>query len=536
MSANAIASRNCLLENDSMTNLSGKIYLRVFVVLAIVLFIQMSAIARPYTGHFASYQATVMAAIGRNMVRENFKDLLRPKTDIMITSSERSLHLNQYPFPAVLAATGVRILGGSFEFWGRFQSILFNLLTAFFLGLLTRRLFDAEIAWIAVVLYLFSPYTLIYGQSFISEPCSLFFFVLSLFLIVRDSAVELPLPSLLASAFSLSIALTGRIHLLIFYPLFFISLWTTMKERRILKILAFSLIALLMPVAWYGYTYFASLAQENVHTNIFVQIGLSDTSAAALTDLTFLRHLGFIFIRTILTPVLVVFFFWGLLSSKREGKAFWLPIIGCALGGFVILLAPQKVMDHDFYLYGMFPFVVMVTACGVKGFFDKFPGARKWHVPAIAVYLAFSFMAFRNPIYKGLEEEKQEVRIAEKVRPLIGPSDRVIVASSHPAVLLYYLDRPVWNMDLSQIGQPLAPYLKNRRFRKFDPEEIDRLETAMKDPVKWLDYYRSKGADYLIVPDRHELDLLPGFLSHLRANYVLVSGESDEFCLFRLPK
>ena len=137
----------------------------MFVILtaSFALGVQMVAIQRPYIGHYASYQATVMASISRNMIRENFSQLLLPKTDIII-GGERSLHLNQYPFPSLFAALGSRFLGGSLEFWGRFQAIFFNLLCVLLMGLIGRRLFDPRVGWSAAGIFALSPLSLIYGQ------------------------------------------------------------------------------------------------------------------------------------------------------------------------------------------------------------------------------------------------------------------------------------------------------------------------------------------------------------------------------------
>ncbi len=154
--------------------MSRRIWPPIFLVI-VVLSIQMAAIERPYLGHFSSYQL-VMASMARNMVREDFTDLLLPKVD-MLLNGKKALHLNQYPFPSVLAALGVRNFGGSFEFWGRVQAIFLNLLSALFLALIALRLFDKRTGLTAFFIYLLSPFTLIYGQCFMSEPLSFFCFL-----------------------------------------------------------------------------------------------------------------------------------------------------------------------------------------------------------------------------------------------------------------------------------------------------------------------------------------------------------------------
>lgn len=499
-----------------------------------VLFVQLIAIGRPYSGNFASYQATVMAAISRNMVRENFSEPLRPKTDVMLMKRERSLHLNQYPFPALVAAAGVKTFGGSYEFWGRFQAIVCNFLTALLLGLFAARLFEERTGWIAACLYALSPFTLIYGQSFISEPFSLLFLVLTFLFLTPPQGKPFDLSSVFFAGLSFSVAVTGRIHFAIFYPLCVFFILRSQTSSKIFKIFLFTLFGFVLPGAWYGYTYFVSTHEANVHTNAFVQFGLLSTRK--VPSLLYAGRLLEIFAGVLLTPLFFPAFVIGWFTVPK-GESFVKVALGFLLGA-AVLLVPWKIMAHDFYLYGVFPFIVILAACGLGSLLDETPFLKRPVALTLVILLTMGVSGrfFFNPIYKGLPEEERAVRVGKAIQGMTGPEDALVVASEHPAILLYYAGRPVWNMDLTRVGMPLTDYQKNARFLKFDAAEAARLEAAMKDPIGWLEYYRAKGAAYVVIPSREELDSREPLASHLKASSALVSDENDDFYLFRLSK
>lgn len=511
--------------------------LLIFLFLSFILLVQFARINRPYAGHYGSYQGTVMASIARNMARENFSDLLRPKTDMLILENVRSLHLNQYPFPSLFAALGYRFMGGTLEFWGRFQAIIFNLLSILLIGLLTARIFNERIGWIAAIIYGLSPYTLVYGQALMSEPFSLVMLLFSFWILFQTEygpAKEKSWP-LIVSALALGISLTGRIHFIFFYPLFIYGL--LQQEKSLRRVALFTFLAFLMPLAWYGYTFYATVNWSNVHTSIFLQTGASSLHVDySLWD--YIKRISKIFFVTLLTPLLFPFFLWGWKPLAGYKKGFWFVSGGMLAGFLMIVLALRKVADHDFYLYGMFPFVVMITACGVNHALESFPILKKKGILGIGIliYVLFSIRLFSGPLYKIPLDEQRAVRVAEAVRVETLPEGRLIVASLHPAVFLFYADRPCWNMDLSNIGRSIDGYLKNPRFRKKETASIDQMENAMKNPITWLELLRSKGADYLVAPDKKDLDSQPQLYNYLREHFSILSPTDANYVLFRLKR
>ncbi|HTL46682.1 MAG TPA: glycosyltransferase family 39 protein [Verrucomicrobiae bacterium] len=507
--------------------------LTILVVLAGVLLPQTLAIRRPLAGHFGSYQQ-VMAGMARGFERGHFKNLLLPETDIIV-GGERSLHLNQYPFPSLFAAFGDRFLGLGLEFWGRLQAILFNLASIVLIGLIAGALFDRAAGWMTAAIYAFSPYALINGQLFFSEPMAMACLLLAVYLLVRSE--EIGMAEIVGSALALGLAITGRIHLVLFYPLL---AWQSLRRSRqpVSGFLVYSVFAAALPLAWYGFTYFASLNSEHILTNIFFQAAARKVGDQNyLRSLEYYRHIFDILAQTMLTPLVFPFLFAGLAAlylKKHKAAPFLLG--GLAAGGAIAVLSPQKVMAHDFYLYGLFPFVCLCAGWGLRTTAGAFPAAAASRAAfaGLALYFLVSARYFAHPIFTVPPETADDLAAARAVRSLTQPDDKIIVGGDSPATLLYYADRPAWTMQFTEFGKGLPYYLNNPKFSKRSAQIIQEEEEAMKDPVTWLEYLKGQGAHYFAVPRRAELDKETPLAGYLKGHYAELSKPKDPFYLFDL--
>ena len=511
------------------------IYGACLVLLA--LGVQLPAIQRPFLGHYASYQATVMASISRNMIRENFSEFLLPQTDSII-GGKRSLHLNQYPFPSLVAALGVKGFGGTLEFWGRFQAIVCNLLSILLLGVIVRKLFDEKTAWISASIFALSPMTLIYGQAFMSESMSLFFLLLSLFLILKIGKAKSSYDGLILAGFSFGIAVTGRIHFILFFPVYFLYLLLNASNQKPLKAIIFGLCALAMPVAWYAYTYFTGLHAANIHTNIFLQMSSQKPDAWKLIfHFDYWRKVFDTISQMMLTPLLFPFLFLGVVLMRRKGNGFWLSVGGTILGAFAILLAPEKVMRHDFYLYGLVPFVVIIVSCGIAAIAGAFPALKTWRSIAVflLLYFCISSRFFLHPIFSAPANEQNVLRVGQIIQAETKRDDLLIVFGDNPGTMLYYADRAGWALEPNLVGKPLSAYQKNIQLESTVLAEADQLEKAMKSPITWFEHLHQQGAAYLVASNRKELESLSELFHYLKERFQMVSAEKDDFYLFKLP-
>ncbi len=505
----------------------------VYIILlsVLVLGVQTIRIQRPFLGHYASYQATVMASISNNMIQENFSELLLPKTNLLI-SGKKSLHLNQYPFPSLIAALGKKVFGGTLEFWGRFQSIIFNYFSIILIFLIGKKLFNPQTGLIASAIFGLSPYTLIYGQSFMSESISLFFLLLSFFLLLPHSNKQHSFSRIVLSAFCLSISLTGRLHFILFFPLFFYLL-IRKGEKKIFNAFIFIFVALAMPVFWYLYTYFAAFHFENVHTNMFLQI-TAERKISLLVSLNFWRHLFDLFSQLMLTPLAFPFAILALFVSKKT-ESFWLISASILFGLMTVILAPDKIIAHDFYLYGIFPFLSLLAASGFEEMTRSFPKLKSPFMVTIFTLLFFAVSSryFFHPIFY-YPELKNLTAFQQTIEKTTRQDDQFIVFGNDPGGIFYYVNRPSYPLQPDRIGQPLQAYLKNSKFKKLNLEEVNQLEEAMKDPVTWFEYLKKQGASYFFSANKIELEHFPPLLSQLLSNYQLVSNQTDDFYLFKI--
>ncbi len=495
-----------------------------------VLFIQTIKINRPIEGHFSSYQM-VMASMSRNMLHENFTELLKPKTELVV-NGKKALHLNQYPFPSLLVAAVIKIAGGTFEFWGRFQAVVCNLLSILLIGLIARKIWGEIHAWISMVIYAFSPYTLIYGQGFFSEPMAQLFLLMSLYLLIKRESGR----GTILSAFCFSLAITSRIHWVLLLPVSSYWILFQQKENRFVRFIGFSFIALVMPAIWYFYTYWMGLRIDYLLTNAFLQAGMRTWGDHQyLLDPDYYRRLFDIFSGNMLTPLLLPFFFLGILFQKSTKGLFLL--VGIAVGSLIIILCPQKIMAHDFYLYAIFPFICWLSACGVAHVFEAFPQFNKkiLYFSFIFLYLAISSRYFYHPVFKQDANQSRILAAASAVKNISRSDEMLIVAAAEPAPLVYYADRPALTIEFGSVGKAVAPYLKNPRFTQVNLNDIQVLESAMKDPIAWFECLRQKGAHYFVSPDK-ELLIKSGLLEYLENYYQQISKPSDPFFLFSLGR
>src|SRR3989338_1487817 len=121
-----------------------------------------------------------------------------------------------------------------------------------------------------------------------------------------------------------------------------------------------------------------------------------------------------------------------------------------------------------------------------------------------------------HPIFKDGGQGKNLVLIAKVIQADTKPDDRVIVAGNDVGPALYYTNRPGWPLQFPVVGRPLPAYLKKTYWARNNPAQVTELETAMQNPVTWIEYLRKQGASYLVILDRRELKMFPALEPYLK--------------------
>jgi len=502
---------------------------------AFVLTVQWVCIDRPYRGHFASYQGTVMASMARNMVEDNFKDVFMPKTDSLILTSEKTYHLNQYPLPSLLVAVAVKFFGGSFEFWGRFQAILFNLCGALFLWGVVRKMTDEATAAIASILFLISPNSIIYGQTFFCEPVALCCVLASLWLLVTAPAERECRGRLVFSALLLSVALVNRIHFVFFLPPMVFGVW--LRSHSLKDIFLFGAFSLAFPVVWYGFTCWASIHNVmSTHTSLLFQAMAGDASGqTSVFSLEYWKRVFDVLALNMLTPLAFPFFLAGLALAIRDARKFAVMLMMLGFGSLTILFFPQKIMDHDFYLQGLLPFVIFFAALGVRSFALGVDLFRKSGVVLgiLLVFWGVSARYFLHPLYSFPPRERNIVEIGNWIQEQTRPSDILILAGQDTAALSFYTSRRFFGF-LMDGDRQLPSYIKKRKLNPAERNEFEALEKAMGDDISLIEFFRGKGATHLFISNRVEAERNPELLQYLRDHYAETSPSNSCFLFFKL--
>lgn len=511
----------------------------IFIVAGGICF-RLLGFKQPFLGNFSSYQ-TLWAMMARFMAREHFLDLLNVKLNVLM-AGKPSLHLLAYPVSAFVAAIPYAIFGGSLELWGRLQAVFFSILTVAVLYFFVKKIFTKTIALAAAFIYAFSPVSVIYGQSFMDEACSVFLVVLALYMLYNDYERSSPWRFLI-SAFAASFAVLCRIHTLyLLIPaayIFYLSYGRLFFLRP--KPILYVLIVLFIPFLWYGYTLYATLCYDNVYTNMFVQ--MLYTKGRQLT-----YFLSFNFYKTLFdyvsgidfTPLGFVALIIGIVAMAgrpQHERGFLYAWLGAVMLLFLIL--PQKVTDHNFYTLHLIPVGSVFAALSFSELLTlKFWGVQRTKIllciGAIGIFLLLSFRYTLHPLTVILPENKEVLKAAKEIQRITGKDDRIVAARGTAGDLLYYCDRNGWSFSLVNKGDNTSKWFIINRWDKLSDAECKRRNEAAKDPVSYLEYLRGEGARYFVVSYPPEFLALKTFSSYMDGHYRQLSPEPERYLIFDL--
>jgi len=229
------------------------------------------------------------------------------------------------------------------------------------------------------------------------------------------------------------------------------------------------------------------------------------------------------------------FFLLGIPPALQSREGRFCVLAGIGVSVVLMILSPEKLIRHDFYLYAVFPFVALIAALGVSKTLSRFSGITTAMIVGSFVLLLLASAIFSSrTIFYASESEKKMVGMAERVRERTLPEEQLVVGGESPGIFIFYVDRPSWTLTPSAMGKKLNPYLRMIPFTGRNKASLERLEKASQSPVDWLEYLRSQGAAYFAVPEPNEFRAFPEFLRYLDANYRNISDNPQEYLLYGL--
>lgn len=510
-----------------------------WIVLLLSMAFRMLGICRPLLGNFAVYQ-TAYAMIARFFAEGHFQTIFYPQVNILV-NGQPSLHLLYYPVSALIAALGSSFLGGTLDFWGRFQSVLFYGAAQFYLYRLVKALLNPRAALASLVVFAIAPLTIIYGQSFQHEIATVFFTAAFFYYWRQFLGKGRPRHFILTAFFLSWILLTRPNNLYVFLPALYLALWgksSRAEWRNIFKLAFVTALGIVLPALWYFHTWQVSHSANNIYSTLYAQLMVRSSFASPLVlHGEYYKALLDLLAGNVCTPVGFTFLLIGVTAAMAEFRKYFFFILWAGAFLATSMLIPRKLIDHEFYLlHFLLPaaplmgvgFLHVYDHLNLKGF------ARKLAlVFFIAASLGLSMRYALHPAFKITEEDKHILELAAKVKELTGKQEsRLIVQGTH--TLLYYADRYGYPFVI-QPSAEISDYYRYMNWQKLPEDKWRARNEALKNPVAYLEYLRrEESATHFVVTYPAAFFKQKEFSQYILSNYKAIFADPQVGYIFDL--
>lgn len=517
-----------------MRNLTDEVQAKNFLWLAVIVtvsfLIKNPFLNQPFLGHFGSYQA-IVAMIAIEFVKQDFQNFLYPNSFLLVNGLP-ALEIIYYPLSSLIAAVFWKFFGGSLDYWGRMQAMLFTAFSVIFTYFSAKKICPVKkyALWVAFFIA-FSPMCLIYGRSFMNEA-SAFFLLMASFLFLQIWSKKNKLPYLIASGFFFSLVLILRLHFVSALLAFFLVIWQNQGTRRITikSLITFSISVVLPAVFWFGHTYHVAETASNVHTSLFVQLEKRPFPDPLLWSSAFYMR---VFLRETLFRLLgplTLLLTIGSLFRLFVRENLWI-LAWFAGTGLLILLMPSKFYDHPFYLMPLiFPSALLAALTMFE--IEKKVTNNIVKFCFILLILISNVVIYWRPAFSLPSDQEILFEAVREIRNLTEESDRILALHGTSADFLYYLGR---NGHSFQIGHDRHEdtYINLKNTGNLSEEERRKRFEASKTSVAWLEYMKQvNGIQYFAAVPISDLDKEPAFRDYLKQNYDLLTKPDDPFVLY----
>jgi len=496
-------------------------------------------IFRPLLGNFAVHQ-TAHAMMSRFFIENHYASILYPQVNVL-SAGKPALHLLAYPISSLLASILFTCFGGSLDFWGRFQSVLFFGGASFYLYRLVRAMFDERVAFVSLVAFSLSPLTIIYGQSFQNEIGTVFFSLLFAFELMKFIQTKEFVHGVLSGLGLSGVLLMRPNGLYLLIPAYYLAVRMgengSQRKTNFLKVSLVVLIGAVLPALWYFHIWNVTTTSSNIYNTVFAQLATRSTFLSPLVfSLEYYRGLFDNLAGVTFTPLGLTFFIIGFLLGlfhfRRSG--FFIVWSLAFLGSS--LLIPRKLVDHNFYLLHFLVPATPLIAEAWTTTLKNFQGVRSRRIFTAAFLLIAVFSSLRyaaHPAFKTPKSEQSIPYLADKLKALTTKGEaRVLVQGSH--ALLYYADR--YGIDFKIVRKDGPPeYYKFTGLEKMSPEQQETRQKAWGDSIEYLEYLRKyEHVTHFVVTDPEEFYRYENFLHYMLREYPVIYEEKGVGYIFSL--
>lgn len=506
------------------------------------LLLRALGLTRPLLGNFGDYQAG-QAMVSKFLLENHFSTWLYPQVNVLVGGSP-SLVLLFFPVCSLIAAFLFSLFGGSLDFWGRLQALVFFGAASIYLFRLVARFFEEKTALAALIAFSFSPLTIIYGQSFQNEMATVFFSLVFFYHLVRFLDKRSPVDFLVSSLALSGVLLTRPNGLYLIVPAFYLGLsndpkHTGLRGKQIRAVVFLFITGLIFPALWQSHIWRLSQTSSHVYMSIFPQLAVRSTFFSPLVfHYDYYRGLLDNLVGVTFTPIGFTLLIVGILSASFRNRSHGFFILWALSFLFSSLLIPRKLIDHNFYLLHLVVPASPLIGYGFWKLVDPIWQDRKRLYKWVGSFLVVSFLVSMryalHPAFKTPASEAHMLRVAKKLGEVTEKSkSRIIVQGTR--TVLYYADRYGWAAFSVKRGFELSDYYKLTNWQNLTPEKRQLQNEAMKDPVSYLEYLRNEeGATHLVITSPSGFYQNENFAQYVHKKYPLVYQEKDACLIFSL--
>jgi 4-amino-4-deoxy-L-arabinose transferase-like glycosyltransferase len=412
------------------------------------------AITRPLLGNFAA-KNVMYGMIARNW-DEGRAGILYPTLDCMV-GGQRSLHMLELPVSAYVTGALWRLFGGSLDVWGRVTAVALSAGSVAILFFFVRRRHSMSAAIGAALALALSPVSIIYGQSFMLDA-SLVFFTLATF-----DAMDRWLGGgrrawLVVGALSFALLLLTKVYMLVLvlplglmvFGLGYAPAGQEARTRRRSRTASVGLIAgalAVVPTFLWSIHAIRTAAPEgplakHVYSSLQGNAESYRPPDPLLKDPDFYRKMLDDLMGVMLTPVGFALLLAGFLNRSWRSYAPWL-----AAMVILVLALPRKFYEMDYYDAALLPPLCVMIGLGWQVVWERIKPGWLAGVGLLAVCLVLSLRYAYKPAFVTPEEDRGVVSAGRAIQRLTDPVEPVATMHGTTIDLIYYSDRPGWNIE-----------------------------------------------------------------------------------------
>jgi 4-amino-4-deoxy-L-arabinose transferase-like glycosyltransferase len=474
----------------------------IYLILLLAFALRLYHIDSPVVGHHSWRQADT-AAMARNYY-ENGYNFLYPQIDW--GGNSPGYLESEFPIYQFIVALCYKAFGFT-EFWGRFLSVIFSIITLYYLYKLVKSLIDEPAAlWSCFFLALFPRY-MFFSRTIIPDITMIMFLVLGVYFFLQASASGKKHMFLLSSIF-ISLAVLTKIYVLfIGLPLLYLA-WLKFGKKLLSQwvLWVYSLVVLIPVGLWYYHAH-----QIGLRYGLTVGIWSYGTDKWGnwdiVTTLNFWNEIIIVHLaRYHFTYAGFIVFLIGLFIARktREEKLFDYWLIATLV--FFIIVAKGNYI-HDYYqLPFLIPASVYIGKVYSRHFNLNILKYKKAFLLTVSL-IVFLFLS-ENNYYRLIKKEIKDDKSIDRLE--LGETIKQVVNKN---ALIVVIDR----------GDPTIHYLGHRKGWIVHPDNAD---------LALLSDRKSKGASYAVgLVSYFKSDLQKQALETLLKNYEAIFNNGRFFII-----